>query len=305
MFTNILVYENALADEHPALQRAIQLASDAKAELKIIDVVQDESNHPDDRRRKMRSLVEQERDDRLDLICQPLRELDIPFTVELLRGRPFAEIVREVVHENFDLVIKATSLATPNEVTGVMGPVDMRIVRNCPCPVWLEARHPPGTSGALRCKDVLVAIDPQAVLDDLNRSLLKTAMDLAKASDAVLHVIAAWEVLDEDLLKQKTSLEKLTKYTTHLRSSARKNLDRLLTPVGNAVHPENIHLRKGNASEVILQWASNEHPDVVVMGTVGDAPTRGLLIGDTADNVLRRIRCPILAIKPQGLFHVA
>ncbi len=67
MFHKILVYENAFADEHPALQRALQLARYGEVELKIVDVVEAAANAPHDRHRKMRSLVEQERKDRLDV----------------------------------------------------------------------------------------------------------------------------------------------------------------------------------------------------------------------------------------------
>ncbi|MBE0500573.1 MAG: universal stress protein [Desulfuromonadales bacterium] len=41
-------------------------------------------------------------------------------------------------------------------------------------------------------------------------------------------------------------------------------------------------------------------PDIVVMGTVARTGLPGLLIGNTAEFVLARISCSILAIKPQG-----
>ena len=39
MFDKILVYENALAETHPALERAIALAKDTDAEIKVVDIV--------------------------------------------------------------------------------------------------------------------------------------------------------------------------------------------------------------------------------------------------------------------------
>ena len=46
--------------------------------------------------------------------------------------------------------------------------------------------------------------------------------------------------------------------------------------------------------------ALSEEVDVVVMGTVWrDGPT-GVLIADTAEKVLARVDCSVLAVKPRG-----
>lgn len=39
---------------------------------------------------------------------------------------------------------------------------------------------------------------------------------------------------------------------------------------------------------------------VVVMGTVGRTGLRGLIVGNTAESVLRAVRCSVLAVKPEG-----
>ena len=165
----------------------------------------------------MRTVVELEREDRLEAICQPLHDLKIKYSTELLRGRPFAEVIREVVHEGFDLVIKTASFSTPNDVTGVMGPIDMRIVRNCPCPVWLEVANRKSAS-----KTILVAIDPQTVIDDLNFALIRRSVKLARSMGATLHVVSAWEAMDEPFLSDKLSSEKLGEYLNFLSRTQKK-----------------------------------------------------------------------------------
>ncbi|SMP73828.1 Nucleotide-binding universal stress protein, UspA family [Neorhodopirellula lusitana] len=297
MFDKILVYENSLAERLPALDRAVALAEGTDIEVKIIDVVATAENIQHDHHRKMRSVVELEREDRLEAICEPLRKLKINYTTELLRGRPFAEVVREVVHEGFDLVIKTASLATPNEVTGVMGPTDMRIVRNCPCPVWLEVEKKKSSSPS-----VLVAVDPQTVINDLNISLVKRGVKLARMMKATLHVVAAWEAMDESFLSDKMESKKLTDYLTFLESCAKESLDHILAPAGTSIHSNHVHFHKGIPSEVILNCTESLRPDVVVMGTVCEVGIGGLLIGNTADMVLRQIERPVLAIKPEAIF---
>ena len=40
--------------------------------------------------------------------------------------------------------------------------------------------------------------------------------------------------------------------------------------------------------------------DLVVMGTVGRTGLRGLIMGNTAETILRSVRCCVLAVKPEG-----
>jgi len=40
--------------------------------------------------------------------------------------------------------------------------------------------------------------------------------------------------------------------------------------------------------------------DLIVMGTLARAGVEGLLIGNTAEKILSRIDCSVLALKPEG-----
>lgn len=60
------------------------------------------------------------------------------------------------------------------------------------------------------------------------------------------------------------------------------------------------HLVKGEAGSLIPALARHRHIDVIVMGTVCRTGIAGLFIGNTAERVLRRVNCSILAVKPEG-----
>ncbi len=321
MLRKILVYEDSLADHHPALERAIQLADGGRLDLKVIDVVDGPANALRELQRPLRDLVEQERKDCLDSICQPLRARKIGFQTELIRGRPFIEIVREVVHERFHLVIKTASHATPTKTGGLLGPVDLRLVRNCPCPVWLEPRSPatqsldganngqaPDESQVERKPQtkasVLVAIDPQAEDEDLNGALLRMGESLAETFHADLEIVSAWEIPDEDFLVEKMNEDVLKRYAQMLQSAAQKQLDELLVNAGKPANANNVHFSKGRPADVILKRIAKRKPDLLVIGTVGGTNVSGLLIGNTTDAVLRQVDCSVLAVKPKTLFRV-
>lgn len=84
-----------------------------------------------------------------------------------------------------------------------MGPTDLRLVRNCPCPVWLEA-----PDRDVRWRRILVAIDPQAEDDDLNNALLEMGASLSKASGGALHTLFVISVLLVLLVSATCSVRK-------------------------------------------------------------------------------------------------
>jgi universal stress protein E len=68
---------------------------------------------------------------------------------------------------------------------------------------------------------------------------------------------------------------------------------------GPAVEPH-VHVGPGPAADEILACVDEVDPDLVVMGTVSRTGVPGLLIGNTAEKLLDRLDCSLLAVKPQG-----
>lgn len=79
------------------------------------------------------------------------------------------------------------------------------------------------------------------------------------------------------------------------QDSLREKLARLRSPYP-AVRLEH-HLREGGAAEEILRMADEYRCDLIVMGTYGRTGLDRILMGSVAEEVLRRARCPILAVK--------
>ena len=81
-------------------------------------------------------------------------------------------------------------------------------------------------------------------------------------------------------------------------ASTKAALDRFIarTLKRAARPPLSSALAVGDAAEEILKTASRAHADVVVIGTRGTGRAARLLLGSTADAVLRRTRVPVLAV---------
>ena len=54
---------------------------------------------------------------------------------KVLTGKPFVEIIREVMRNGHDLVIKA--IDQPDDHPIISDSTDMHLLRKCPCPVWI------------------------------------------------------------------------------------------------------------------------------------------------------------------------
>ena len=94
--------------------------------------------------------------------------------------------------------------------------------------------------------------------------------------------------------------EEFEECVSYTERTVRGALDKFLESCGEAIPPKNVHLLKGDAEVVIPRFVQKERSDLVVMGTVARSGVAGLVMGNTAETILRHIGCSVLAIKPAG-----
>jgi universal stress protein A len=56
----------------------------------------------------------------------------------------------------------------------------------------------------------------------------------------------------------------------------------------------------GTPSEEIVRFADEYDVDLIAMGTHGWTGFKHLIVGSTAENVVRSARCPVLTVRPRG-----
>ena len=229
----------------------------------------------------------------------------------VLIGVEFLEIIREVLREGHDLVIKTPE--SEDWLDRLLGSEDMHLLRKCPCPVWLIK-----SSASKSFRRVLAAVDVSDVYPSnemktrhvLNQQILEMASSLALADFAELHIVHAWQAIGEramrGVLMQKRGVDVET-YIAEVRKQRELRLNRLLQSVSNELSPDVIdylkpqtHLVKGRARKEIPALAKSLQADLVVMGTVARTGIPGFFSGNTAESILGQIKCSVLAIKPPG-----
>jgi nucleotide-binding universal stress UspA family protein len=294
--SHILVDIDPAAASHPALAQAADLARRCGARITLVDVLPEV---PARARRFVTAGVESE------LAAHRVEELaaaaasvsGVEVTTRLLRGNPAMALIEEVVTGGHDLLVRAHArdLADPDRTYGA---IDMTLLRQCPCPVWLvapSARRRPG-----RLLAAVHANPHDADEQALNRAILAFATTLRDIEDGTLTVLQAWQVFGEELLASRMSTDEMAALRAETGQEAREDLESLLASAGIASSSAGHELVRGVPQDVIPDYVAAHAIDLVVMGTLARTGVPGLLIGNTAERVLHRLKGSVLAVKPPG-----
>jgi len=298
-FRNIvLLYECDPA----TLERAAELAKSNDALLTVVQVVREMPGHwrevslggtPVD----LQALAVKEYRARLDELVTPLKREGVRASTKVLVGTPFLEIIREVIGQERDLVMM-TAEGGGGLTRRLFGSTSLHLMRKCPCPVWVmkPTRHK-------RFLRVLASVDPESAeesSESMNATILGLASSLAQQESADLHVVHAWRVPYEGLMRGRAGFDEadIRRHADEEATRRRRMLESLI-----ATHVDGramIHLVEGEADEVIPEFAETQNTDLLVMGTVCRTGIPGFFIGNTAETILDEVDCSVLTVKPAG-----
>ncbi len=318
-FKNILCVVESGEKCKPALKRAVNLAENNQANLTVVNVTQRITvgfGMPEGGpiSANLQALMISDHVQELETLIEPYRK-SIDIKTKVLIGTPFLEIIREVLRNDHDLVIKVPD--NQDWLDRLFGSDDMHLLRKCPCPVWLIK---PGELKSY--KRILAAVDVDFDRDNenlpgelesrraLNRQILEMAYSLAISEFAELHVMHAWEALGESMMAGsfvRTPKEQIYEYIEQVRRKHEASLGGLMNEMANNVGQDatdylnpQTHLVKGRAGKEIPEMIKRFEINLIVMGTIARTGIPGFFIGNTAETILNQIECSVLAIKPPG-----
>ncbi len=311
-FSNILLITDADTDDAQAAQRAITLAKNNQADLTICAVVDSVSAETQMAitavtPKELRDIVVAEKHAKLDEIINTFADEEIAVKAKVLVGKPFIEIIRQVLGASYDLVIKSAEGASSLK-NSLFGSTDMHLMRKCPCPVWIIK-----SNEHTHYRRILAAVDQdpeEAVKDILNRQILEMSTSLALAEFSELHIVHAWGLFAEDFYcSSRTSLSNADFDAMVAAEASARNrwLENLVNTYGAKVGKDmvdylkpQLHVIKGDAKYVVPMKARELDVDLMIMGTVGRTGIAGFFMGNTAENILNQIDCSVLTVKPPG-----
>ena len=223
----------------------------------------------------------------LDDLATQYRSDGVDVHTEVRWGAAFREIIHAVQEEGHDLVVAGTR-GRSTIARLLVGSTSTRLVRKCPCPVWIaKADVRPLTS-------ILAPID----FSEVSHESLRLAGALAAAVKCPLHILHVFDpgysYLFESLAEEAVDFSPPWR-----RHQVISQLRTFAVESGLAVEPI-LHAEHGDVAHQIVATAEKIDAGLVVVGTMGRAGVGGLLIGNTAEKVLHTCGRPLLAIKPLG-----
>ena len=188
-FSNVLLIADAALESSEAMERAVAFALNNQASLTLVDIVDDVSAEMQlaataPSGEELSEIMVSDKREQLDKIVNATEAKGVDIEVKVLVGKPFLEIIRQVLQHKHDLVIKCVE-TSKRSGAGAFGSTDMHLIRKCPCPVWM-IKHPDHK----RYSSILAAVDRDSEdtqRDSLNRPILEMATSLALAESSELH----------------------------------------------------------------------------------------------------------------------
>ena len=304
-FRNILLVVDDVNDNRVALEQASMLSLQNEAQLTVATVVKELSHSvrllsaSNLSAQFQEQIVEKRRSQLVDMVAS-LQDSGVQAEVRVLCGTPFLEIIRQVLSARHDLVIIGAE-DSDGLRQALFGSTTMHLMRKCPCPVWVLK---PTQAGPFR--RVMAAVDPDPAHADhfaLDAKIMQLATSLARQYAADLRVVHAWTFEYESVFRwQETNITQIemNRLLREVREEEQQHLDALLGQHDLSDLPHKVHLVKGEARLVIPKLVRSQKIDLLVMGTVCRTGVAGLIMGNTAEDVLRRVDCSVLTVKPDG-----
>ncbi|WP_372750331.1 universal stress protein [Litorivivens sp.] len=233
--------------------------------------------------------------------------------IEVLSGIGFLEIIRSVVTNQHDLVVKCAEDVAWLE--RMFGSEDMQLIRKCPCPVlMLKPGHNDSFHRILATVDINEDVDEVEevrVQAALNNKVLEYGATMAMPELTEMHIGAAWEAYAEHFYRygafSRMPEEEVDRYVEQIRRERSDDLDQLVRKMETMLGKDavsylqpRVHLAKGKPYKEIPKMVEKYDIDLIVMGTVGRVGIPGLIIGNTAESILEQVKCSVLALKPDG-----
>lgn len=309
-FNNILSVINNKECSENLISKSIEIAKSNQAKLTFVAIVPLVSTGMEIRPRDSGSEDLQKKliKDRLEELNEILSSFSnhYNFDVKVLVGDHSIEIIKNILINNHDLLI---SLPFKKRILeSLFTSKDMHLFRKCPCPVFFVG-HEKNT----RFKKIIAAVDfdrlEQTHNDTLSNDIVSIASEIALLNMAELHIVNIYNnrfsAIASTWAEQPDKVEQEIK--EYALDYANRKMSYLIESLKNNIGEDmykqisiQSHLIFGDAEEQLPLFSSRIQSDLIVMGTVARTGISGLLIGNTAEDILCQLKCSVLTIKPKG-----
>jgi nucleotide-binding universal stress UspA family protein len=205
--------------------------------------------------------------------------------VEVRTGRPSQNIGRAASELGSDLIVISTHGYTGLNYV-LLGGTAERVIRHAPCPVLVVRRQ---DGHAPEPKKILVPVDfSPASLDGL-----RYALGLARPFGARL---TAFHVIEPLGPMARLGVD-VDAHERKLRADVRLGLEGLRLEVDEPAGAFDSLFREGTSYHEIVGMAQRGDFDLIIMASLGRSGLVDMLLGSTAERVVRHAPCPVLVVR--------
>ncbi|MEO0996523.1 MAG: universal stress protein [Pseudomonadota bacterium] len=250
--------------------------------------------------KKLRRAVMQRELEGLEVLCNDIAKSGLEVSGRVVWDRPKADALARQVMALDPLMLVVSAHRTRLVDKLLLSYTDWQVLSRVPCPVLRVADRPYADKPV-----IAVAVDPMhdndkpAAFDDRLIASAAGICDGLGGELALLHAVqdlqavvmltapggGAMPVADADL-------------QTALEDEHRKRLQALAERHG--VDRRNLHVASGIDTMILSEFAESLRADVMVMGVVSRSRFKEVVIGNTAERLIERLSCDLLAVKPEG-----
>ncbi|MCX4216611.1 universal stress protein [Pseudomonas sp. MCal1] len=293
-YQRLLLIINPALRQSKALDHAAALAKASGASLHVAALIPTWkllSLLEEGDREKAREEYLQDQRNWLEYHAGHLRSRGLEVTAEAKWADDLQQDILDYVAEmQPDLLIKQVQ-REPALKRGFFTPLDWRLLRHCPVPVYL-----PGEGDHPLPRKVVAAVDVADTLeqeDGLNERIIQQASSLAIQCQAELHLVYACDASALFLGDMGGGGLTLPDLYSQLRQGHEKSFLDLAGRYG--VPADRRHFIEGHPVAVLQAFADEREMDVIVMGRV-ERHGMDKLLGSTTEHVLYQVTCSILAV---------
>ncbi len=298
-YQDVLVVLDPGTEQQKALARAIELAEHTACKLTAFLSIYDFSYEmttmlSGEERESMRQAVITDREIWIQELLQQARNKGIACSVKVVwHNRPFEAIVQTVTEHGYDLVIKGTH---DHDVlkSMIFTPTDWHILRKCPCPVLLVKEHAWPEQG-----NILAAVNAgseKAHHKALNQLIIRQAKAMAAMLKAKVHLVNAYPGTPIHVAIEIPEFNPV-EYNDSMRHHHVEAANALAGQFD--ITSDAVHVLEGMPEDVIPRIARELDAEMVLIGTIGRTGLSAAIIGNTAEHVIDRLDCDVLALKTE------
>ena len=264
-----------------ALNRALALSDELKAQLVVLHVVDEEL--PSSVADRLKETAESAIDDQLDSFPTLKRE---NITRKVVFGTGFRDILKEADESETELIVMGTHR---DESLGdlFLGTTVERVIRRGNDPVLVVKNRVKGPY-----RRVLVGVD----FSVYSRRAVEFALKFVPQGEIFL--VHAFDVPFKGFISGRSALDEVTKkHQEQMDAMLEEEMQAFLASLTSPPTSLKRIMLEGTVWEVIAGQVEKLRPDLLVIGTHGRTGVANALLGSVAEDLLSNPPCDVLAVK--------